>query len=122
MKGCERQFGGLTCSKLGDGICAYALNDAWVAGGDVRTSEPIVELLTEAGFDYALKTYLLHSYDQIIDARVKAFLHPSYVQCVAKQEIAAMAKSALEILTGDELPDLETLGQIMLGIYESLDA
>ena len=116
MDTCERRFGGLLCPEVGEGICAFALNDAWPNGGDIRDSKPIVEMLTQAGFTYAAKVYLLHSYEDITDQEVKRFLHPTYATCVARAEIAEMAKRALEILTEDEPPDPDTLGRIVFRI------
>lgn len=115
MKSCERRFGAIICSELGDGICAFAHNEM-LNGGDVRSPDKMVPLLIKAGFRYTTKVYLLHSYDLVTDSRVRDFLHPSYAKCIARNEIAAMAKTALEAITGDEVSDLDTLGRVVFSL------
>lgn len=44
MKGCERQFGPLYCGRLGEAICAMALNEA-INEGSISDREKIVNLL-----------------------------------------------------------------------------
>lgn len=121
MNECARQFGPLRCSKLGNHICAFALNDAWPDGGDVGNLTSIEDMLIDSGFPYAARVYLLHEYDNVTDAEVRERLHPSYAKCVARKEIADTAKRALVVLTGDELPELDTFGRIVFMLDESED-
>ena len=117
MDSCERLWVGRSCALFGDKICAFAANEVWNGDGNLGDHKSLVQLLTEAGFPYAAKVYLLHSYEQITDERVKERLHESYVMCVAKERIARAAADALRVLTeDDQIPDPNDLGKIVFNL------
>ncbi|KKU80959.1 hypothetical protein A2875_03360 [Candidatus Gottesmanbacteria bacterium RIFCSPHIGHO2_01_FULL_46_14] len=119
MKDCERQFGVLGCSKLGDGICALALNDAWPGGGNPQDPE-VVQSLVNRGFTYCAIVYIAHSVDKITNPKVREFLLGcGYDKCELKHVIAEKARKALEILTEDKALSPDSMAGIIYWYFRN---
>ena len=115
MKSCERQFGALYCGKLGEGICAMALNEA-IDGGSVSDKEKLINSLRLRGFSYVLRTYVIHSIDTLTDEEVIRRIPANYRDCLARESIADAAREVLEEMTEDQVGDLNVLGRISFGL------
>lgn len=124
MKECPRQFGALTCSKLGVQSCALALNDAWTYDGNIHNKHNKAEIakkLVERGEPYCVKLLLLHELENVTDDRVRRFLvGANYELCLARHDIAEIARMALDLMRVD-YSDLDVLGRSVFTIPEQSD-
>ena len=116
MKECHRQFGPVFCGKLGEGICAMALNEA-LNEGNINDRDSLLKLLRLRGFNYVLRLYVVHSIDSLTDPEVIRRIPVSYKDCFARGSIADTARVILEEMTEDELGNLDALGRISFELY-----
>jgi len=121
MQKCERSFGLINCGALEEDVCAMALNEA-LNGGKVDDNEGFENSLSDRGFTYVLRIYVAHSLEKLRDGVVVGLVPESYRECLARETIARVAKSVLEEMSGDELPDLDTLAIISFELNNPPDS